>query len=92
MYQFVWENSFVRAYKKLTKNNNSLKLRINDVLALLQEDPFLPKLKTHKLHGKLNYLLAASIDFEYRIVFIIKEIDKKQSIILIDIGTHDEVY
>ncbi|MDT3740162.1 MAG: type II toxin-antitoxin system mRNA interferase toxin, RelE/StbE family [Candidatus Kapabacteria bacterium] len=92
MYQFVWEKSFERAFKKVTKNNYNIKSRIFEVLSLMQEDPFQPKLKTHKLHGKLQSLLAASIDFEYRIIFMIREISNIKSIVLIDIGTHDEVY
>ena len=92
MYQFVWENSFVRSFKRATKNNTILKDRITSILKIMSDDPFNPKLRTHKLHGKLSSLFASSIDFEYRIVFSIREIDEKMSIVLIDIGTHDEVY
>ncbi len=92
MYQFVWERSFIRSYKKVIKNNIQLKDRIDSTLSIMYEDPFAQKLKTHKLHGDLQPLLASSINFEYRIVFSIKVINGVNSIILIDIGTHDEVY
>ena len=49
---------------------------------------------THKLEGKLADLLACSCGYDCRIVFAIKtdrETDEK-IIILLDIGTHDEVY
>lgn len=92
MYQFIWENSFLRAYKKVTKNNFNLKEKIYQTLQLLSENPFNLKLRTHKLHGSLKSLMAASIDYEYRIIFSIDEVNELSSIILIDIGTQDEVY
>lgn len=92
MYQFVWESSFLRAYKKVIKINPNLKSKINETMALLQDNPYHPKLKTHKLHGKLNLLLASSVDYDYRMVFLIKEIESRNYIVLVDIGTHYEVY
>ena len=53
-----------------------------------------PVLKTHKLHGELEGLLACSIEYDLRIVFDIVEnpTTKTEEILLIDIGTHEEVY
>lgn len=92
MHQFLWESSFIKAYKKLTKSNNQLKERINSTLEILTTDPFNPQLKTHKLHGKLSHLLACSVDHNYRIIFVIKIVQEMNFIVLIDIGTHYEVY
>lgn len=92
MYQFVWANSFVRSYKKVTKINFAIKEKISSVLKIMSDDPFHPKLRTHKLHGKLNHLFASSIDYEYRLIFSINVVEEAPSIILIDIGSHDEVY
>jgi mRNA-degrading endonuclease YafQ of YafQ-DinJ toxin-antitoxin module len=61
-------------------------------LKILQENPFNNKLKTHKLHGFLSNLHSASINYEFRIIFALREIEGVESIILIDIGTHEEVY
>jgi len=58
----------------------------------MSENPYNIKQKTHKLHGILKGLLASSIDYEFRIIFSIKNIDGEDYIVLIDIGTHDEVY
>ncbi len=57
-------------------------------------DPTDPNLKTHKLHGKLVGLLACSVEYDLRIVFDILENPqtKEGEILLIDIGTHEEVY
>jgi mRNA-degrading endonuclease YafQ of YafQ-DinJ toxin-antitoxin module len=61
---------------------------------LLKSDPFYPSLKTHYLHGDLEGLLACSVKYTVRIVFnIMKNPDtEKNEILLIDIGTHEDVY
>lgn len=61
-----------------------LKEKVN----LLQNDPFTPELKTHKLTGKLRGYLAFSVTHEYRLVFYIQ----KDTIYLLAIGSHDQVY
>ncbi len=56
---------------------------------MFEKDPFCQKLRTHKLRGKLKGLWAFSITYDYRIVFsFLSETDA----LLIDVGTHDEVY
>ncbi|MBU2444937.1 MAG: hypothetical protein KJ666_05115 [Bacteroidetes bacterium] len=56
--------------------------------------PFNPKLKSHKLKGALEGSWACSVDYNLRIVFdIVKNQQTNQDeILLIDIGTHEEVY
>ena len=53
------------------------------------ENPNLPTLQTHKLSGKLKGLSAFSLGYDLRVVFYFAESNKA---VLIDIGTHDEVY
>jgi mRNA-degrading endonuclease YafQ of YafQ-DinJ toxin-antitoxin module len=68
--------------------------RILVVLARLVEDPFEAGLKTHKLRGQLEGLWACWVEYDCRIIFAF-EPDPPSSedlIILVDIGTHDEVY
>jgi addiction module RelE/StbE family toxin len=48
-----------------------------------------PQLRTHKLTGKLEGLWAFSVDDDYRVVF---EFIGQDKVLLIDIGSHDEVY
>ncbi len=55
---------------------------------------FAPNLGTHKLGGNLKGLRACSCGYDCRIAFSIEK-DKttnEDSIILLDIGTHDEIY
>jgi mRNA interferase YafQ len=93
MRELVWHKSFVRAFKKTTKRNSALTEKIFVTLQTLIENPFQSSLDTHKLHGALQGLFACSVEYDCRIVFSIeKESQAKELIILIDIGTHDEVY
>ena len=94
MYNLSWYNSFKRAFKKVTKNNEELKNSIIHALELMQNDPYDPSLKTHKLHGKLKEYWASVVEYDCRIVFTFtNQPDTKEEIIaLIDIGTHDDVY
>lgn len=94
MYELAWHNSFKQAFKRITKNNVELKQNIVDALELLQKNPYNPKLKTHKLHGKLKDYWASVVDYDCRIVFAFTNHPDydKEIIALIDIGTHDNVY
>ena len=47
------------------------------------------QLRTHKLSGKLEGLWAFSVDEDCRVVF---EFIGEDRVLLIDIGSHDEVY
>jgi hypothetical protein len=55
MRKLVWDSSFRRALKARTRDRG-LQERILDTLDELVADPFQPKLKTHKLKGRLDGL------------------------------------
>jgi len=90
----VWGKTFIKALKRTLKKNPKLKLVIEDTLRLLQEDPLVPKLETHKLKGKLLGSWACTVDYDMRIVFDFVKCSKEREdvILLADIGAHDEVY
>ncbi len=90
MIELVWNPSFKSAYKKRIKTDVMLKKKFWEALALFEESPYESSLKTHKLTGKLTGLWAFSIDFDCRLVF--KFIEDGRKVLLIDIGTHEEVY
>ncbi len=64
------------------------------MLEILCETPFDSRLKSHKLHGKLDGLWACKVEHDCRIVFAFENdlYTDNQLIVLIDIGKHDEVY
>jgi len=67
---------------------------IEETLRLLPVNPFAPQLETHKLKGKLSGSWACSAGYDLRIVFDFVKAgeDKDDDILLLAIGTHDEVY
>ncbi len=81
---------YSKVEKKFFKKHRDLLLKYGTVLKQLQKDPFEPSLKTHKLKGELSQYYACSLTYEYRIVLYLKIIDDE--IVLMNIGTHDEVY
>ncbi len=86
--------SFLKAYKKFISKKPTLRPNVESALIKLEEDAFSADLKTHKLSGNLSGLYACSCGYDCRIIFSIeKNIRKKdEMILLIDIGTHDEIY
>jgi addiction module RelE/StbE family toxin len=94
MRRLVWDASFRRAFKGLTRRNPRLQERLLEVVQTLAQDPFDPELKTHKLRGQLEGLWACWVDYDCRIVFAF-ELDPAGGddvIVLADIGSHDDVY
>lgn len=56
----------------------------------INKDPFAQELRTHKLTGNLSGCWAFSVDKDRRVVFMF--LKGKNSVLLIDIGTNEEVY
>ncbi len=92
--ELVLTAKFKRAFRKSVRHNARLQKRIEDTLMQMQKDIFMPSLGTHKLSGALEGLRASSCGYNCRIVFSIEQnpVDGVQVIVLLDIGTHDEVY
>ncbi len=94
MSKVVISSKFKRAFRKFVRRNTQLQARIEKAIAELSDDIFNPSLGTHKLEGKLSGLLSCSCGYDCRIVFAI-ETDEESGetlIVLLDVGTHDEVY
>lgn len=90
MIELVWDAGFKRSYKKRIAPDPLLKQRFWDALELFASSPFTQELRTHKLTGKLGRCWAFSVDHDHRVVF--KFIKDRSRVLLIDIGTHEEVY
>lgn len=85
MFTLEYTQKFKRQIKKLPI---SIAKDFFAIKGLLEENPFNPSLKTHKLGGNLRPYWSASINYEYRVIF---RFEGKQSILLITIGNH-EIY
>lgn len=94
MRQLVLSPKFKRAYRKFVRRDRRLQSRIDDTLTQMQTNLFASKLSTHKLSGLFLGMWSCSCGYDCRIVFAL-EIDEEtddEVIILLDIGTHDQVY
>ena len=80
---------FKKSYKKRISNNPKLVLKAAQRINLFQENSDDPILRDHQLKGSKNNLRAFSITGDIRIVYL--EISEEH-IILLDIGTHNQVY
>lgn len=89
MINLVWDSTFKKAYKKRVGNDPIVKKRFWICLELFEHNPFDARLKTHKLTGKLEGLWAFSIAYDCRVIF---KFHDPKTVLLIDIGSHDEVY
>ncbi|WP_414625094.1 type II toxin-antitoxin system YafQ family toxin [Calothrix sp. CCY 0018] len=94
MITLIWGTSFKRAVKRIVRKNPQLEEKILAVLELLANDPFANSLKSHKLRGQLDGLWACSVEYDCRIIYTFDQDSDSDNeiILLIDIGTHDEVY
>ena len=81
--------SRLQADKKRVKNYPILKKKFWQKMELFLSDPFAVQLKTHKLGGKLFGLWSFSVDEDCRVIF---EFIDDGSVLLIEVGKHDEVY
>ena len=92
--RLIWDKSFKRAFKRIVRKNPQLEDKILAVLELLENDPFTNSLKSHKLRGQLDGLWACSVEYDCRIIYTFEQGSDNDNgiILLIDIGTHDEVY
>ena len=89
-YKIVRTDEYFRKLTKFIKKHPNVLTRYVKTIELLEIDPYHPSLRMHKLQGKMRDYHSVSITMKYRVVidFIIRD----NSIIPIDIGTHNEVY
>lgn len=94
MRELIWTKTFARALKRTIKKNPAVRDDIEKTLRILTENPFAPQLGTHKLKGKLFGVWACDAGYYLRLIFEFIKNDSSQEpdILLLAIGTHDEVY
>lgn len=90
--ELVRTNTFVRSLRRIVKKHPDADPTIEKVLQIIAEDAFDPRLKTHKLKGQLDGIWACSAGYDLRILFEFVMREQIEAILLLTIGTHDEVY
>lgn len=90
----VWSTTFARAFWQAVRRQPELEARIEHTLKQLVEDPFHPTLHIHKLKGELTGAWACTVDYDNRILleFVKNSESGEEEILLLTMGTHDEVY
>ena len=83
---------FVRRLRRLSKKQPAAVADIEDTLLLLGQDAFDHRLKTHKLTGELDGVWSCSAGYDLRVLFEFVRQEASETIFLLTIGTHDEVY
>jgi addiction module RelE/StbE family toxin len=88
--KLIKDENYQRKERNFFKKQPQLLDKYAEVLNKLKTNAFDPSLKTHKLKGELSEFHACSLTYEYRIVctFLIQN----EIIVLVDIGSHDDVY
>jgi addiction module RelE/StbE family toxin len=90
VFSVTTSEQFLRQARKFFKKHPDLKPRFATVCEALKQDPFQPGLGLHPLAGKLSGCHAVRLTYSYRITLTLLITDKE--IILLDIGSHDDVY
>jgi len=84
--------AFIRAARRFIGKHPEVAEALRETLRLLAEDAFDPRLRTHKLKGELAGCWASSGGRDLRLVFEFVRHSGSEAILLLSIGTHDEVY
>jgi mRNA-degrading endonuclease YafQ of YafQ-DinJ toxin-antitoxin module len=80
--KIYYSSKFAREYKKLPPK---IKLLAEKKEKIFRQNPFDPRLKSHKLTGKLQEFWSFSIDYKHRIIF---ELIDAQTVWFHSAGSH----
>ncbi|MCB9805984.1 type II toxin-antitoxin system mRNA interferase toxin, RelE/StbE family [Candidatus Nomurabacteria bacterium] len=75
--------------KKVSKQSLEVQKELKNRIRIFAYNKNHPILKTHKLSGKLKGLWSFSVSGDIRVIF---DQSQKGVIILVDIGSHSELY
>ena len=89
-YKLIYPESYLRRAWKFLKKHPEIHGQYRKTLELLELNPYHPSLRLHSLQGRMSSLFSVSINISYRIV--IEFIIEGSEILLINIGSHDQVY
>jgi mRNA interferase YafQ len=90
--ELIRTTAFIRAARRNLKRNSQLIADVDSALEMLAADASDPRLKTHKLKGDLGGVWACSAGRDLRILFEFVQNRGAEAILLLTMGTHDEVY
>lgn len=89
-YKIVQTDDYKKRLVKFFKKHPDMLSQYAKTITLLGSNPFHPSLRLHKLQGKLGEYHSVSINIKYRVILEI--VIKDEELLLMDIGSHDDVY
>lgn len=89
-FRIIYTESYLKRAVKFLKRHPDLLPQYEKSLKLLELNPSHPSLRLHRLSGSLRDLHSVSINISYRITLEFLLEDGK--IVLVNVGSHDEVY
>ena len=89
-YKIIYPRGYIRRAKSFVGKHPEIIKQYEKTLRMLELNPFHPSLRLLQLKGKLSGLHSVSINISYRIT--LELIIQEESIVLINVGTHGEVY
>ncbi len=89
-WHLLFPERYLIAERRFLRRHPELRERYAKTLLLLEQDPSHPALRLHPLKGRLTGLHSVSINLKYRITLVLEI--REEEILLVDVGTHDEVY
>ncbi len=90
MARVLYSESYNRRAARFLERHPELVAQYTKTLRLLEADPGHPSLRLHRLSGKLAGLHSVSINLSYRIT--LEFLVEGDTIIPVDVGSHDEAY
>ena len=90
VFSIATSEKFLRQARKFFRKHPDLKPRFAAIISALHQDPFQSGLGLHQLTGRLSGCHAVRLTYSYRITLTLLITEKE--IVLLDIGSHDDVY
>ncbi len=85
--KLFFQKHFVKAWHKLTPK---MQEKVEEAIELFKANPHDPVLDNHALRGDLEGKRAIRVTWDVRIVF--EEFDDYAEVLLVDVGSHNQVY
>jgi mRNA-degrading endonuclease YafQ of YafQ-DinJ toxin-antitoxin module len=89
-YRLVFPAPYQRRERTFLASHPDLRRRYFKTLLLLDQNPFHPSLRLHALQCRLAGLHSVSISMQYRITLELEV--RAEEIVLVNVGSHAEIY
>lgn len=89
-FRIIYTHSYLKRAAKFIKRHPELLPQYEKTLKLLELNPSHPSLRRHRLGGALRELHSVSINISYRTT--LEFFFEDEMIVLVNVGSHDEVY